>query len=1325
MHALHNEILPPSGVQFATTLRLTPATHSTSTRTTLCNLVVARSNYLRIFDVCEEKEVEGDMEVDGQRAKTRIHLIREHSLHGIVTGLEAIQLLASNEDKLDRLLVSFKDAKIALLEWSEAVHDLVTISIHTYERAPQLVSMDSLAFQSFLRVDPASRCAALLLPKDSVAMLPFYQTAEDLENVEEHSDVPYAPSYILELPTSVEENMRNIIDFVFLPGFGNPTIAVLYQTQQTYGGRLKEFKDTTALTIFTMSSRYPVISSVSGLPHDCISLLPCAPSIGGVIILTSNAIIYLDQGSKRIALPPQRMGRAHIRTAHVLRQKLLFLILKNGIIHPVELVSDGKSVTKLVFAPSLGQTAIPDIVHRLPHDLIFVGSTAGPSALLRLEQYEEEVDELPDDEPMHTFDDDEDIYGPVKKTVEKKKNTRTVTRLSFCDTLDSHASIADMTFSVGWVGERPVPELVAATGSGHVGGFTLFQRDLPAITKRKLHALGGARGIWSLPIRSSKPNGDGPEPGMDNDNLVISTDANPSPGLSRLAHRGAKGDITISARIPGTTIGAGTFFSKSAILHVTTNSIRVLEPDGSERQNIADKDGSMPRAKIRACSICDPYVIVIREDDSIGMFIDTDRGKIRRKDMSPMGDKSSRYLTGCFFVDTTGLFDSCFETAVPPNSAVSATANGTSSMQSKWLLLVRPNGVFEIWTLPKLTLVFSTPAIAALHNVATDTHQPPTPSPPEDPPRKPQELDIEHVLIAPLGETYPKPHLFIFLRSGQLAIYEIIAGATPDDPPTETRSSTLNLKFVKVLSRSFEIQRPDENDKSILAEQKRISRQFVPFVTTHPSVPGKTLSGVFFTGDKPNWILGTDKSALKMIPSGHVVVYSFTQSTLWDSRADFLVYSDEGPSLLGWMSDTNFDTALPSRSVTRGRSYSHVVFDPSTSLIVAASSLSAKFTSFDEDNNRIWEAEGPTITDPASECSCLELFSPDLWICMDGFEFATNEFITAMTVVTLETSGTESGSKEFVAVGTTINRGEDLAAKGATYIFEIVEVVSDPSLAPKRWYKLRLRFRDDVKGPVTALCGFNGYLVSSMGQKIFVRAFDDDRLVGVAFLDVGVYVTSLQTLKNLLLIGDAVKSVMFVAFQEDPYRLVILARDLARVSVTRADFFYAEEEAAIITADEEGVLRMYEYNPGDSASRDGRYLLLRTEFHGQSEYRTSVTIARRPHEEAVPQSKILCGGTDGSLRSLTVVDDASAKRLQLLQGQLTRNMQHFAGLNPKGMRIVRNDFVSKPLSKGILDGNLLRHFEMLPIPRQNEMTNQIGTKREEILRDWIGLAGAW
>ena len=61
MQALQHEILPPSGVEFAACLKLTPSTvtannasGSQSYRRALFNVVVARSNLLRIFEVCEE-----------------------------------------------------------------------------------------------------------------------------------------------------------------------------------------------------------------------------------------------------------------------------------------------------------------------------------------------------------------------------------------------------------------------------------------------------------------------------------------------------------------------------------------------------------------------------------------------------------------------------------------------------------------------------------------------------------------------------------------------------------------------------------------------------------------------------------------------------------------------------------------------------------------------------------------------------------------------------------------------------------------------------------------------------------------------------------------------------------------------------------------------------------------------------------------------------------------------------------------------------------------------------------------------------------------------
>jgi len=80
MHALHQEIIPPSGVEFATSLKLTPSTLDVPSTTSarheiaarvLCNVVVARSNLLRIFEVREELAPVGSSE-DEKEGKVRM-----------------------------------------------------------------------------------------------------------------------------------------------------------------------------------------------------------------------------------------------------------------------------------------------------------------------------------------------------------------------------------------------------------------------------------------------------------------------------------------------------------------------------------------------------------------------------------------------------------------------------------------------------------------------------------------------------------------------------------------------------------------------------------------------------------------------------------------------------------------------------------------------------------------------------------------------------------------------------------------------------------------------------------------------------------------------------------------------------------------------------------------------------------------------------------------------------------------------------------------------------------------------------------------------------
>lgn len=108
---------------------------------------------------------------------------------------------------------------------------------------------------------------------------------------------------------------------------------------------------------------------------------------------------------------------------------------------------------------------------------------------------------------------------------------------------------------------------------------------------------------------------------------------------------------------------------------------------------------------------------------------------------------------------------------------------------------------------------------------------------------------------------------------------------------TPTRPVLLLVKFVKVASRAFDIQLSDETEKSILAEQKKISRQLVPFFTSPRR--GANYSGVFLTGDRPSWILSTDKGGIRIIPSGYSVVHAFTACSIWESKGDFLLYSEE------------------------------------------------------------------------------------------------------------------------------------------------------------------------------------------------------------------------------------------------------------------------------------------------------------------------------------------------------------------------------------------------------------------------------------------------
>ena len=56
---------------------------------------------------------------------------------------------------------------------------------------------------------------------------------------------------------------------------------------------------------------------------------------------------------------------------------------------------------------------------------------------------------------------------------------------------------------------------------------------------------------------------------------------------------------------------------------------------------------------------------------------------------------------------------------------------------------------------------------------------------------------------------------------------------------------------------------------------------------------------------------------------------------------------------------------------------------------------------------------------------------------------------------------------------------------------------------------------------------------------------------------------------------------------------------------------------------------------------------------------------------------------------------------------------------------MRNEYVARPLTKGIVDGNLLSVYHDLATPQQVEFTKQIGTNPETVAKDLLAVQTAW
>ena len=140
MYAIHRQAVPPNGVSHVVSARLTPSClqeASTSRSKIIRNLVTARNNFVQVYEIREEygsaaerhassEDIKGAIDEDEKptinghavdmeeqsKPQAKLVFVREHHAHGVVTGLQRVQTIETEKDGLDRILISFKDAKV-------------------------------------------------------------------------------------------------------------------------------------------------------------------------------------------------------------------------------------------------------------------------------------------------------------------------------------------------------------------------------------------------------------------------------------------------------------------------------------------------------------------------------------------------------------------------------------------------------------------------------------------------------------------------------------------------------------------------------------------------------------------------------------------------------------------------------------------------------------------------------------------------------------------------------------------------------------------------------------------------------------------------------------------------------------------------------------------------------------------------------------------------------------------------------------------------------------------------------------------------------------
>ncbi|XP_017784844.1 PREDICTED: cleavage and polyadenylation specificity factor subunit 1 isoform X1 [Nicrophorus vespilloides] len=1368
-------------------------------------LITAGANILKVFRLIPDNETKPKLERQPATAcppKCKLECVAQYSLFGNVMSMQTVNLANSPRDAL---LLAFQDAKLSIVEYDSETHDLKTLSLHYFEEEDMKDGWTHHHHVPMVRSDPENRCAVMTVFGKKLVVLPFRRDnslddgdgsdIKPMSSGSSNSKTLILASYMILLKDFIDK-IDNVIDIQFLHGYYEPTLLILYEPLKTFSGRVAVRTDTCAMAAISLNLQekvHPIIWSVANLPFDCTRAVPIKKPLGGTLVFSVNALIYLNQSippygvslnsiaetSTSFPLKPQEDLKVSLDCAQVgfLDDDTLVLSLKGGELYVLTLLADSMRYVRSFHFEKSASSVLTTCLCVCENNFLFLGSRLGNSLLLRFTEKDDcQVITLDDEneptsskrsklaeEPEKMLDslndcmasDVLDIRDPEELEVygNQKQASLQITFFVFevCDSLLNigpcgNISIGEPAFLSEDFGQNVDLdlELVTTAGYGKNGALCVLQRSIrPQIVTT--FSLPGCSNMWTVL-------------GHDDNHAFLILSQEEGTMILQTGQEINEVDNTGFAT-DGPTVFAGNLGNNKYIVQVTMNAIRLML--GTGRLQFIPLDLNSP---IIHASTADPFISILTADGQVITLM------LRETKMSAKLVVSKSTLantpavtTICMYRDVSGLFinkipedfthiPQHFINDVEPKAEFENEddllygEDGDFKMPSLnptpkprlyynwwkkytvehkptyWLFVVRENSNLEIYSVPEFKLCFIVRNLCFGYKVLVDSLESVNMSTLENITKAEirRDFDVKEIAMVALGNKASRPLLFVRLEN-DLYIYEVFRFSR-GNLKLRFRKMRHNIMYMPNVEGKIDTEQPD-----FFSVQEKISK-----IRYFQSIAGN--NGVFICGANPHWIFMTARGELRTHPmtvDGEIL--SFAAFNNINCQQGFLYFNKKAELRIGVLpTHLSYDAPWPVRKVPLRCTPHFVTYHLESKtycLITSTSESSTSYYKFNgEDKELSVEDKGKRYPYPQQEKFSIMLFSPVSWEVIPNTKIDLEEWehVNCLKNVSLAYEGTRSGLKGYIAMGTNYNYGEDITSRGRILIYDIIEVVPEPG-QPLTKNRFKEIYAKEQKGPVTAISQVKGFLVSAVGQKIYIWQLKDNDLVGVAFIDTQIYTHQILAIKSLILVADVYKSVALLRFQEEYRTLSLVSRDFRPSEVYTIEYLIDNSTLGFLVSDSEKNLILYMYQPEARESFGGQRLLRKADFHIGQSINTFFRIRcklndlgeEKKYQFGADRKHITMFATlDGGLGYIMAVPEKTYRRLLMLQNVLVTQGSHTAGLNPKSYRTYKSwrKLQSNP-ARSVIDGELVWNFLHLPLNEKMEVSKKIGSKIEELVDD--------